>query len=123
MARAELMLTATELRAFLEKCRSMAVAVPGLDGWPMVTLAATELDAGELVLRLADDSPVAQALRDGTPATLVADSWPSYDEIRGVIVRGQGRSADAAASPLRFDAHRVTSFDFGKARRPGASQQ
>jgi hypothetical protein len=108
-------MTRTETDEFLATCRNAAIAVCGADGFPLAALAVRAPEQGGLVLALDSSSPVAAALRSGTAACVVADTWPRYDEIRGVIVRGQSRPTDGAAHSLALDATTVSTFDFGKA--------
>jgi hypothetical protein len=113
MPRPDLTMSRSAVQELLATCRTAAVAVPGPDGFPLASLGLVSLDAGELVLELAEDDPVAGILGGGSAACVVVDTWPSYDQIQGLIVRGH--SAPRDADRVDLEVRRVTSFDFSRA--------
>jgi hypothetical protein len=100
-----------EVADFLDGCHFAAIGTQDEDGFPIAALARISREGGDLVAQLDREDPVTTALQDGARACLAADTWPSYDTIRGVIVRG----FVPASSDLSMDAVRLTSFDFAKA--------
>ncbi|MCW2620548.1 MAG: hypothetical protein JWL64_150 [Frankiales bacterium] len=118
MPRRDLSLAAGQLDDLLLRCHTVAVAVSGEDGFPRATLARVRAGGRDLRFEVAQDDPVAAPLRAEGPACVVADTWPSYEQIQGLIVRGR-TSPGGEVVELHVD--RVTSFDFGKAAGPGPS--
>jgi hypothetical protein len=116
MPRTDISLTSTELDEFLGECRTAAVAVQGDDGWPIATIGHISAQSGAITIGVELDSPIGAALQAGAHACLVADTWPSYAGIRGVIVRGQAEPRTSAPdTDVHLTVQRLISFDFSKA--------
>jgi hypothetical protein len=103
-----------ETEEFLGRCGHAVVAVRGADGFPCAAVAGLSYDAGAATLTLHADDDVVAALADGEEACCVADEWPSYEGIKGVIAHGTAVAVDRRGSVatvgIGFD--RMTTFDF-----------
>lgn len=126
MPRTDISLTPAELGEFLGSCRTAAIAVQGADGWPIAALGHTSLESGQFRVGVDPDSPLGVAIQAGEHVCLVADTWPSYAGIQGVIIRGQGVADPTGAHPAAapetdtgtdtlLAVRHLISFDFGKA--------
>jgi hypothetical protein len=116
LPRTDISLTSTELDEFLGECRTAAVAVQGDDGWPIATIGHISAQSGELRIGVEPHGPISAALQAGAHACLVADTWPSYAGIRGVIIRGQAEpKISATDTDVHLTIRRLISFDFSKA--------
>lgn len=108
-----------EITAFL--ATQPRVVVAALDGTaPVGTVAAARFVDGAVEVTLRDDDPV-RALLDADPRVcVIAEQFPTYYEIRGVVLHGTARFATADDRVFRIVPDDVTSFDFGKLPRAGA---
>ena len=102
---------------FLRRCRHVVLGVRGDDGYPSAAVALVRYETGRCELTLRTDDHVAQALRTPVEICWVADEWPSYDEIKGVIAHGVAVAppspVDVATVQVNVDVARMTTFDFG----------
>jgi len=100
-------MTAAEVEAFLRDHSVAAFASLDGTGSPQVQLARYHGGPADLVVGADADGPVC----------LTVDEFPTYNEIRGVMVHG---SAHALGGRARVAPDRVLSFDFRKIGRGGA---
>ncbi|HZQ57917.1 MAG TPA: pyridoxamine 5'-phosphate oxidase family protein [Acidimicrobiales bacterium] len=99
-------MTAAEVEAFLRDHSIAAFASLDGTGSPQVQLARYRGGPGDLVVGADADGPVC----------LTVDEFPTYNEIRGVMVHG---SAHALGGRAGVVPERVLSFDFRKIGRGG----
>jgi predicted methyltransferase len=112
-------MSADELNAFIATHPSGAICVIDGDG-RLLAVPARVLDELDGVLRVEIsagelDSPFTQERQ----ACVVADSFESYDAIRGVIARGRSAAADTTAPRpvVALTTARTDTFSFASRRR------
>jgi uncharacterized pyridoxamine 5'-phosphate oxidase family protein len=98
-------MTDAEVDAFVRGHAAAALASIDTSGHPQVRL--TRYVGGPADLVVGDDGA------PGGPLCLTVDEFPTYNEIRGVMVHGQGR---AVAGGVCVVPERIVSFDFRKIR-------
>lgn len=123
MPRADIRMTDDEARAFLAAKDEAVVVANGPGGGPIATVAPYRLVDGELVLALLDGDPVLAALDADPRVCVVAEQFPSYYEVRSVIVHGHAvlGARDEPAGRRRVHVavgDDVVSFDFAKMADP-----
>ncbi len=90
----DLSLSHDELRAYLERQRTVRVATVGRSGEPhVVPLWFVWVDGVMFLNSTLGNVTVENILRSGTAAAVV-DDGDAYDELRGVVVRGRVERAD-----------------------------
>lgn len=97
-------MSAPEVDAFLRGHDVAAFASLDAQGWPQVQLARYRGGPGDLVVGAEADGPVC----------VTVDEFPTYNEIRGVMVHGPARADHGRTHVV---AERVLSFDFRKIGR------
>ncbi len=124
MPRRDISMTAEEIDAFLGANREAVVAANHPDGGTLATVAAYSWRDGVITVELPADEPVLAALRADDRACVAVEQFPSYTEIRAVVVHGPAtivRSYNpivAVRIPLGPD---TVSFDFAKQQLPNES--
>jgi predicted methyltransferase len=112
-------MSADELDAFIATHPSGAICVVDDDG-RLLAVPARILDEHDGILRVENSaSELDSTFTQERHACVVADSFESYDAIRGVIARGDAACADTAAvNPVvaLTTAHTAT-FSFASSRR------
>ena len=109
-----------EITAFLATRTRAVLAV--LDaGAPVGTVADLRLVDGELEVGV-DDPEITALLAADDRVCVVADQFPTYYEIRGVVVHGRARNRTdrVGRTTFRLALGDHTSFDFAKLPRRGA---
>ena len=109
-----------EIRAFLAtRPRAVLAALDG--GTPVGTVVDVAVVDDGIAVTVTD--PVVRDLltRDDR-VCVIADQFPTYHEIRGVVAHGRARDVSAAGgrTTFRLGLDDVTSFDFAKLPREGA---
>jgi hypothetical protein len=112
-------MTDAEIHAFLTANREAVVAANHPDGGTLATVAGYELRGGVIALRIPVDDAVVAALRVDDRACVTVEQFPSYAEIRAVVVHGRVSIGSPVAGdptlelvvPLGAD---TVSFDFAK---------
>jgi len=101
-----------EIAAFLSTCAApAAVCVPDGKGGLVARMARYRLDGAPAQGVSLALSGAAADLPAGDGACVLVDTYPSYDGIRGTMLRGKLRVKSGEA---RLDASRVSGFDFAK---------
>jgi hypothetical protein len=111
----------TEVTAFLaEQTRALVVALDA-EGRPHGAVARLEVEPsawaeGRATFAIAVEDPVVGLLAADPRACCVAERFPSYYEIAGVMLHGEARPAGSRGGETRFtlDAARIVSYDFSK---------
>ncbi len=111
---------AAEVRAFLAT-RPRAVLALLDDGAPVGTIADITVVGDELAVGVSDAAARGLLARDDR-VCVVADQFPTYYEIRGVVAHGRARDLETTGdrTTFRLSLDDVTSFDFAKLPREGA---
>jgi hypothetical protein len=116
--RPDISMPAAEIEQFLsQRATVIVVANDPASPAPVATVARAEYTDRVVEVDLPSDDPVAKALTDGSPICCVAEQFPSYYEIKAVIIRGVAEARSAAgATQARFGVAlgSPTSFDFGR---------
>ena len=114
-----------EVRAFLAT-RPRAVLAALDDGAPVGTVVDVVVVDDGIAVTIADPIVAALVTRDDR-VCVVADQFPVYHEIRGVVAHGRARhltpvvdGPGAGGVTFRLDLDDVVTFDFAKLPREGA---
>lgn len=118
--RPDISMSPAEIETFLRSRDEAVIAALG-DGAPEGAPAAFAMSAsGAAVFEVWADDPIVPLLDADPRACCIVEQFPSYFEIRGVMLHGTARRDDpsghAQAARARFalDVVRAVSFDFGK---------
>ena len=110
-----------EIDRFLRtQARAVVVALDA-EGLPSGGVGRLVIGAGAVGFALRAEDPVVRLLGRDDRACCIAEQFPSYYGIRGVMLHGRARVAAAAGSgEAAFDlaVERVVSYDFGKLLAP-----
>jgi predicted methyltransferase len=112
-------MSADELDAFIATHPSGAICVVDDDG-RLLAVPARVLDELDGVLRVEISAAELDSMfTQERQACVVADSFESYDAIRGVIARGEAASADTTAvhPVVLLTTARTATFSFASSRR------
>jgi hypothetical protein len=95
------------------------VVVVGLDaeGLASGAVGRLDLDAGAVGFALRADDPVVALLGHDDRACCVVEQFPSYYEIKGVMLHGRASAAvhgEPGEATFVLDVQRVVSYDFSK---------
>jgi len=122
MPRADIRMTDAETRAFQADKHEVVVVANDDDGSPIATVAPYRFDGEVIAVSLAADDPVSHALAHDGRVCVVAEQFPSYFEVRSVVVHGR-----AVLEPVYDDGRRAlriplgedtVTFDFAKMAPP-----
>ncbi|HLG68259.1 MAG TPA: hypothetical protein VKV36_10370 [Acidimicrobiales bacterium] len=120
--RRDIAMTTPEIEAFLGARRDcVVVSLDGL-GRPDGTVGSLVRDGRRTSFDVAADDPLVALLDRDQRTCCVVEEFPSYYEIKGVMVHGiatrrpVGRASDRATYDLEVSS--VVSFDFGKLLGP-----
>ncbi|MBO0782381.1 MAG: TIGR03618 family F420-dependent PPOX class oxidoreductase [Ktedonobacteraceae bacterium] len=83
-----------EMRAFLEEQRTVQVATIDHDGWPHLVAMWYVLINGQIVFWTYAKSQKAVNLRRNARLTCLIESGESYNELRGVQIKGEAIISD-----------------------------
>ena len=111
-------MSADALKAFLATHPSGAICIVDDDG-RLLAVPARVLDELDGILRVElTAAEVVSTFAQERQACVVADSFESYDAIRGVIARGRAARADTAAlhPVIALTAARTATFSFASGR-------
>jgi predicted methyltransferase len=112
-------MSAEELDAFIATRPSGAICVVDDDG-RLLAVPARVLDELDGILRVELSAvELDSTFTQQRDACVVADSFESYDAIRGVIARGEAASADTTAPHpvVALTTARTATFSFASSRR------
>lgn len=118
--RPDITMSAAEVRAFLAtRPRAVLAALDGAT--PVGTVADVTLVDDGIAVTVTDPAVRALLVHDDR-VCVVADQFPAYHEIRGVVAHGRARDVVVAddRTTFRLTLDDVTSFDFAKLPREGA---
>ena len=123
MPRADIRMTDEETRAFLAEKHEVVVVANDAGGAPIATVAPYAFEDDVIVVSLATDDPVVAALNHDDRVCVVAEQFPSYFEVRSVVVHGRADLSAAVTEdgrramrvPLGDD---TVTFDFAKMQPP-----
>lgn len=106
-----------EVDAFLTTQDTAMVVGAKSSHAPIGAVGRLDYGDGKVAFSVHDDDPVVEVLADDDRACCVAEQFPSYFEIKGVMLHGRARRrppAVAGEATYDLDVEKVTSFDFGK---------
>lgn len=101
MPRASTAMTGDEIAATLAEARDLQVATLGADGWPHLTTVWYTVIDGVITFRCFTKSQRLVNLRRDPRITALVELGDSYDELRGVMVRGTARLSDDPADVVQ----------------------
>jgi hypothetical protein len=117
--RPDISMTPHEIAAFL--AGQTRVIVVALDqGAPIGTIAGARFVDNMLEVRLRDGDRVRELLDADARVCVIAEQFPTYYEIKGVVIHGTARFSSAKDRTFWLPLDDITSFDFGKLPRAGA---
>lgn len=91
MARKDITMTGSEMQAFFQECRTLQVATIGAKGWPHLAPMWFVVDDGKIVFRSFTKSQKIVNLGRNPKLTVLLETGDDYSELRGVMIRGEGR--------------------------------
>jgi hypothetical protein len=120
MPKQDIAMSQAEIDGFL--ATQSAAVVVGLRGTGAPTGASARLHRGQggLGFSVSLDDPIVSHLAEDDRACCVVEQFPSFYEIKGVMLHGRASRRDGGApGEARFDlaVEKVVSFDFGKLPR------
>ncbi len=113
MARKDISMDPREVEEFLNGGRNLQVATLGSDGWPhLTTLWYTLLD-GKIAFRSFSRSQRIVNLRRDSRITVLVEDGSSYEDLRGVMMRGRAELVDDRGIVLSVYAAVTSKYQFG----------
>ncbi|BBX18162.1 Uncharacterised protein [Mycolicibacterium gilvum] len=112
-----------ELVAFLAAQPSGAICVSDDDGRLLAMPARILNKDGDIVTAEVADAELASAFDDELSACVVADSFETYEAIRGVIAQGPAVRVAGQRPVVALTVARVATFSFATDRRRSRSAQ
>jgi PPOX class probable F420-dependent enzyme len=100
MARKDITMSDTEILEFLEEARVLQVATIGKDGAPHLAPMWFVVDNGAIVFRSFTKSQKIVNLQRDPRLTVLAETGDVYEELRGVMIRGNARLLTDPAAVL-----------------------
>jgi PPOX class probable F420-dependent enzyme len=100
VARKDISLTEIELGAFLESGHTLQVASIDADGYPHLAPMWYVVRDGKIVFRSFTKSQKIVNLERNPKISVLLESGESYDELKGVMIRGRARLIDDRATVL-----------------------
>jgi hypothetical protein len=119
--RPNIRMSADEIVTFL--ATQSRVVVVALDGdVPVGTIASAQYEGDDWRVSLRAGDPVADLLAADNRVCVIAEQFPAYYDIKGVVAHGRAPMHETADGRATFAVplDDVTSFDFGKLPREGA---
>ncbi len=115
--KASIDMSPAERVAFLKAGDVAIVCAPTASGGLVARVAAYRAEGEDLVIDL---SGAAAALPQVPGAVALVDAYPTYDQIKGVMLRGALEQGPAAGT-VRLRTERASGFDFAKIpKAPGS---
>lgn len=116
--RPDISMTAGEIDRFLGSRFEAVIAAVGV-GPPGAAMAAFQLGSdGTASFELSADDPILALLATDDRVCCAVEEFPSYFEIRGVMLHGHARRRHGDEAPDRavfdLEVEKTVSFDFGK---------
>jgi PPOX class probable F420-dependent enzyme len=100
MARKDITMTPTEQQAFLAQGHTLIVTTIGKDGWPHVAPMWYYVDDGRVAFRSFTKSQKVVNLRRNPKLTVLLEEGNTYEELRGIMIKGTARLIDDPAAVL-----------------------
>ena len=91
MARKDITMSDTEILEFLQDARVLQVATIGRDGTPHLAPMWFVVEDGKIVFRSFSKSQKIVNLRRDPRLTVLVESGDAYEELRGVMIKGDAR--------------------------------
>ncbi len=94
MARKDITMTPDEIQEFLAEPQVLQVATAGPDGWPHLAPMWYVVRDGNVVFRSFSKSQKIVNLARDPKVTVLAEAGERYEELRGVMIRGNAELID-----------------------------
>lgn len=94
MARKDITMSADEILSFLDQSATLQVATMGKDGFPHVAPMWFVVEDGKVVFRSFTKSQKIVNLHRNPKLTVLAEAGLAYDELRGVMIKGEAKLID-----------------------------
>ena len=91
MARKDITMSDTEILEFLHDARVLQVATIGRDGTPHLAPMWFVVEDGKIVFRSFTKSQKIVNLRRDPRLTVLVESGDAYEELRGIMIKGEAR--------------------------------
>ena len=102
MARKDISLTDTEMAEFLQSGHTLQVASLDADGYPHLAPMWYVMKAGKITFRSFRKSQKIVNLRRNPKLSVLLESGETYDELKGVMIRGTATLIDDRATVLEI---------------------
>ena len=110
MARKDISMTAEEVTAFLNETPILQVATIGNDGAPHLAPMWFVMEGTAIVFRSFTRSQKIVNLQRDPRLTVLAEDGDAYAELRGVMIKGEGRLVDDPAYVLNLYGHLAAKY-------------
>ncbi len=121
--RPDISMSPDEIHAFLTSADGAILVANSLDGGTTAAVAPFELRGQTVVLSMRPDDAMMASLRTDDRVCVTVERYPSYREIRAVIVHGKATIIESPTSAESVEVHLplgddIVSFDFSKTPLP-----
>lgn len=113
MARKDISMTSEEVASFLNQGWNLQVATVGNDGWPHLTTLWYVMRDGLITFRSFRRSQRIVNLGRDPKITVLVEEGRSYDDLRGVMVRGRAELLDDRGTILDVYGMVASKYQFG----------
>ncbi len=113
MARKDIAMTPEEVASFLNQGWNLQVATVGLDGWPHLTTLWYAMRDGLITFRSFRRSQRIVNLGRDSKITVLVEEGTSYDNLRGVMVRGRAELTNDRGTILDVYGTIASKYQFG----------
>jgi len=101
MARKDITMSDFEIQEFLTEPRNLQVATIGRGGWPHLTSMWYAVEDGRILFRSFTKSQKIVNLQRDPRLTVLAEEGIAYEELRGVMIRGEAELVTERDQVLR----------------------
>jgi len=112
VARKDITMTPDEQQAFLAQGHTLIVTTIGKDGWPHVAPMWYFMDDGRVAFRSFTKSQKIVNLIRNPKITVLLEEGETYEELRGIMIRGTARLIDDPTQVLDMYRHLSTRYAF-----------
>ncbi len=121
-SRDKIRMSEAEIAALYAECRSLQVATLGKDGAPHLTTLWFAVHQGQIVFETYGKSQKVVNLRRDPRIAVLCEAGETYDQLRGVSVRGRAEIIDSGPQLLELMTMLVGSFHPGLDAQKAAAQ-
>lgn len=119
MPKRDIRMAGGEVDRFLRTRDTAVVVGAPADGAPWAAVGRLHYDGSDVSFSVPADDPVVALLERDDRACCVVEQFPSYYEIKGVMLHGHAirrRQTTGADADFELDVEKIVSFDFAKLR-------